>query len=66
MSDLHGEKTRTSTPKYSRRLGKIPSERWGPPAIGLGRAPHLSGVATRGQKPISFHLADPASTVFEE
>jgi len=65
MSDLHREKTRTSTSEYSRRLEKTPPERWGPPAKGQGRAP-LSGVATRGQKPISFHLTDPASTAFEE
>jgi hypothetical protein len=64
--DIHREKIRTSTPKYSRRLEKTPPERWGPPAIGQGRAPHLSRMAARGQKPISFNLTDPASTDFKD
>jgi len=56
------------TQEYSRRLGKTPPKRWGPPAIGQGwgGAPRLSGAATQGQKPISFNLADPASTAFKE
>jgi len=58
-----------STQKYSRRLRKKPPKRWGPPAIGQGRAPHpvrASGAAAQGQEPIIVNLTDPASTDFDD
>jgi len=57
---------RTSTPEYSKRLGKTPPERWGPPDIGQWRVPHLSGAGARRLQPIRCNLVDPASTTFEE
>ena len=47
MSDLHREKTQMSTLEYSRRLEKTPPERWGSPAIGQGRTPHLGPTCHR-------------------
>jgi len=55
-----------STQEYSRRLGKTPPKRWGPPAIGQGWAPTLLGAATQRSPPIRVNLTDPASTAFEE
>ena len=66
MSGLHREKTETSTQEDSRRLGKTPPERWGPPAIGQGQALHLSGVATQGLWPIVSVLTNLAFTDFED
>ena len=40
MSDLHREKTGTSTQEQSRRLQEPPPERWDPSVIGQGRVPH--------------------------
>jgi len=64
---IYIEKIRkTSTQKYSRRLGKTPPESWGPHAKGQGRAPHLAGAAARGDPPIRVNLTDPASADFED
>jgi len=66
MSDLHREKTGTSTQEDSRRLQEPPPERWDPSVIGQGGRPTLTGAAARGQRPIRFILMDPASTDFED
>jgi hypothetical protein len=66
MSDLHREKTQTSTLEYSRKLGKTWPESWGPLAIGQGRAARGARVVARGQEPIRFYLTDPTSTNFED
>jgi len=64
--EFHREKTGTSTQEKTRRLRKTPPERWGPPAIGRGGRPTMTGAAARGSPPIGVNLTDPASIDFED
>jgi len=66
MSDLHREKTGTSTQEQSRRLQEPPPETWAHMEATQGRAPLPDGSAARGSPPIRVNLADPASTNFED
>jgi len=66
MSDLHREKTRTSTQEQSRRLQEPPPETRAHLEATQGRAPLPGGAAARGSPQIRVNLADPASTDFED
>jgi len=66
MSDLHREKTRTSTPEQSRRLEEVTLQSGANLAAAQGRSPHLSWAAARPLWPITANLSDLASTAFEE
>ena len=63
MSDLHREKTLTSTPEQSR--GDNPAK-WGQFGSHTRLPAHLAWAATQPLWPIIANLTDPASIAFEE
>jgi hypothetical protein len=66
MSDLHKEKTQTSSLEQSKRLEEVTLQSGAMLAATEAHPPHLAWAAARGYWPITTNLADPASTTFEE
>jgi len=66
MSDLHREKTQTSTPEQSRRLEEVTLQSGANLAATQGHPPHLAWAAARPLWPIIANLTDPASTDLED